>query len=94
MIPAETPVAPVFTPWPFYSGLGLVMSDIDRDPCPCTDDQTVSEDHRCGAVLRGQGLILTGIWGFEAKSTQNIWKQCILWDHTLRSVSKATACCI
>ena len=66
VIPAETPVAPVFTPWPFYIGLGLVMSDIDRDPCPCADDQTISEDHRYGAVLRA-GVDFNEYLGIEAR---------------------------
>ena len=64
--PAEVPVAPVLTPWPFYIGLGLVMTNIDRDPCPCANGQTVTKDHRYGAVLRA-GVDFNDFLGLEAR---------------------------
>jgi opacity protein-like surface antigen len=63
---AEAPVAPVLTPWPFYIGLGLVMTNIDRDPCPCANGQTIIEDHRYGAVLRA-GADFNDFLGLEAR---------------------------
>jgi len=65
--PAAVPVVPVVTPWPFYIGLGLVMTDIDRDPCPCDDGTTITEDHRYGAVLR-MGLDFNPYLGLEARA--------------------------
>jgi len=63
---AEVPVAPVLTPWPFYIGLGLVMTNIERDPCPCANGQTVTKDHRYGGVLR-VGVDFNDFLGLEAR---------------------------
>jgi len=65
--PAETPVVPVVTPWPLYIGLGLVMTDIDRDPCPCANGATIIEDHRYGAIVR-MGIDFNPYLGLEARA--------------------------
>lgn len=69
--PAETPVVPVLTPWPLYVGLGLAMSDIDRDPCPCDNGETIKEDHRYGAVLR-VGVDFNAYLGLEARALKTL----------------------
>ncbi len=71
VVPAETPVVPVLTPWPFYIGLGLAMSNIDRDPCPCANGQTIISDHRYGAVLR-VGVDFNEYLGLEARALKTL----------------------
>lgn len=69
--PAETPVAPVALPWPLYIGLGVVMTDIDRDPCPCANGETIAEDHRYGGVLR-IGMDFNEYLGVEARVLKSL----------------------
>lgn len=69
--PAETPVAPVALPWPLYIGLGVVMTDIDRDPCPCANDETIAEDHRYGGILR-IGMDFNEYLGVEARILKSL----------------------
>lgn len=64
--PAQAPVVPVATPWPLYVGMGLVMTNIDRDPCPCEDGSTIIEDHRYGGILR-VGFDFNPYLGIEAR---------------------------
>ena len=65
--PANAPVAAVVRPLPFYIGLGLAMSNIDRDPCPCANGQMIIEDHRYGAILR-VGYDFNDYFGLEGRA--------------------------
>ena len=69
--PATVPVVPVVTPWPLYIGVGLAMTDIDRDPCPCASGQTIAEDHRYGGVVR-IGMDFNDFFGIEARALKSL----------------------
>ena len=67
--PVNAPVAPipaVVSPWPFYIGVGLLATLLERDPCPCTPDGPNQEDHRYGAVVRA-GYDFNPYFGVEAR---------------------------
>ena len=51
VIPAVTPIIPIVTPTPFYIGVGVMSTFIQRDPC-CDRAVKDIEDHRIGAILR------------------------------------------
>ena len=65
--PAEAVVAPIpetVSPIPLYVGLGLLVSLIDRDPCPCGGGDL--SDRRYGGILR-VGYDFNNYFGIEAR---------------------------
>jgi len=67
ILPVTIPVAPIadpISPIPFYIGLGAMASFIDRDPCPCSNDDLA--DHRYGMVLRA-GYDFNPYFGIEVR---------------------------
>ncbi len=66
-IAAIVPMAPVINPWPIYIGLGLVMANLERDPCPCTPNAADIKDHRYGGIVRA-GWDFNNYIGIEARA--------------------------
>jgi len=68
VVPPTAPVAPIATisPLPYYIGVGIIASSIQRDPCPCSPNGPDLKDHRYGAILR-VGMDANQYIGVEAR---------------------------
>jgi len=60
------PIAPVVSPWPWYVGVGLLATFLERDPCPCDPDGPRQSDSRYGMALRA-GYDFNPYFGVEAR---------------------------
>jgi len=70
--PVEAPVVPIVVPsevnpLPIYIGIGAIAAFINRDACPCSEDQSDIDDHRYGGIIRA-GWDFNQYVGIEARA--------------------------